>query len=145
MSSGPDRRAHPRADADFTLSLDLPSPQDQGIRVKDISKAGICCFLEEPIPVMTEVAVRLVIPEPGGESTEIRCNGAIVRCDPPAESSLDARESDSVAASAGPSPTPAPGPFEVAIFFLDLDEPERAVIERYVRSRNTARSVGQPA
>jgi len=143
MNTGFDRRAHPRAAADFTLSLDLPSPESHGIRVKDISKAGICCFLDEPISIMTEVAMRLLVPETGREPTEIRCNGAVVRCEPPSAADGGAPGTDRAEVTTGPSPVP--GPFEVAIFFLDLGGPERDVIERYVRSRNTARSVGQPA
>jgi hypothetical protein len=138
-----DQRAHPRTTGGFTLSLDLPSPESRGIRVKDISQAGVCCFLDEPIPIMTEVSLRLIIPGADNKSTEIECNGAVVRCDPPHESVAGAPGTDCAADSANPSPRP--GPFEVAIFFLDLDEPERGVIERYVRSRKTARSVNQPA
>jgi len=143
MNSAFDQRAHPRTTGGFTLSLDLPSPESRDIRVKDISKAGICCLLDEPIPVMTEVSMRLVIPGANNESTEIQCNGAVVRCDPPDEPVARAPGTDRAARSAGPSPRS--GPFEVAIFFLDLDEPDRGVIDRYVRTRETARSVGQPA
>lgn len=143
MNSAFDQRMHPRTTGAFTLSLDLPSAESRGIRVKDLSQAGVCCFLDEPIPIMTEVSMRLVIPGADNKSTEIQCNGAVVRCDPHDESVAGAPGSDRASVSAGPSPRS--GPFEVAIFFLDLDEPERGVIDRYVRSRKTARSIGQPA
>ena len=129
MTFGPDRRKHPRAEADFTLTLDGHTDRDPAILVKDVSKAGICCLLEEPISVMTEVSMRLQIPSDHGGLSEVNCHGAVVRCDPLSESSRQkARDEHG---------SPA---YEVAIFFLHMDETDRETIDHYVHSRLSSKT-----
>lgn len=136
MNANVERRQFPRADADFTLTMDTGLAGADPVPVKDISPAGVCCLLELPLPVMTEVAMRLQIPRQDGTIVEVRCEGAVVRCDP----SPEAPAASEPASGDGPAPN-----FEVAIFFLQVDSAGRDAIEEYVHARLARRPVGQPA
>lgn len=124
MDVGKERRKYPRADADFTVSIDTRPHKSEAIPVKDISKAGVCCLMKTPIPVMTEVNVRLQIPREDGSTTEVNCDGAVVRCDGHMPSTGDNPKSG--------ARTPV---YEVAIFFVHVDEEGMEIISNYVYSR----------
>ena len=134
MNFGPDRRKHPRADADFTLTLEGQPDRDDAILVKDVSKAGVCCLLEEPIPVMTEVSMRLQIPSGYGAVSEVNCHGAVVRCAPLSASSRQKAR--------GEQCSPA---YEVAIFFLHMDSTDRETIDRYVHTLLSSKATSATA
>lgn len=118
-----ERRKHPRADADFNLTIDAVIG-DGSILVKDVSRAGICCVLTEPIKLMTEVGMRLEIPGGDGRTTPVECFGAVVRCDPLSAAAL-AKTEGRLGEDA----------HEVAIFFLHMNEEDREIIDAYVKSR----------
>jgi hypothetical protein len=132
MNRNADRRQFPRAEADFTLTLDGAPPDQAPILVRDISRAGVCCLLDQPVPIMTEVAMRLQVPGPDGSTAEVRCQGAVVRCEPHSEP----------ASATSPE---AAARFEVAIFFLQMDEADRDIIDDYVQAQLDRRPVGQSA
>ena len=119
-----ERRKHPRAEADFSLSIDSVNDGSGSILIKDVSRAGICCVLMEPVKLMTEVGMRLEIPTGCGTTTPVECFGAVVRCDPLSEATR--------AKAGGRLGDDA---HEVAIFFLHMDEEDREVIDTYVTSR----------
>jgi hypothetical protein len=120
-----ERRKHPRAEADFTLALDAVESGDGSILVKDVSRAGICCVLPEPVKLMTEVGMRLEIPTGGGQTAPVEVQGAVVRCDPLSEATR-AKAQGRLGDDA----------YEVAIFFLHMDEEDREIIDAYVKSRS---------
>jgi len=130
MDFGTDRRKFPRAEANFAVIMDTQPSLGESILVKDISKAGVCCLLDTPIPVMTEVRLRLQIPRENGAITEVSCDGAVVRCDP----------SSSGTDSIQPSETGNPS-YEVAIFFVHVTDEGREVIDDYVHSRLEQKAV----
>lgn len=90
--------------------------------VRDVSASGVRCTTERPIPVLSQVHLRLLIPA-GAATRELNCNGAVVRC---------------VRNGAARQPTES---FDTAIFFTDLRETDRAALEDYVaRARSDGSS-----
>ncbi len=124
MDVGNERRIFPRAEADFTVSIDTRPHEGEAIPVKDISKAGVCCLMTTPIPVMTEVNVRLQITREDGNISEVNCDGAVVRCDAKKPPAGDDAKSDA-----------RPQVYEVAIFFVHVDEEGMEIISNYIYSR----------
>lgn len=88
------------------------APGKGAIPVRDLSRAGLCCHLPDPLPLMTQVGLRLEVPGGEGRYTTVTGTGAVVRC--------------------VPAPPDAPGAYEVAIFFVDMSEAHRRVLDRYV-------------
>lgn len=110
---GRERRRHPRAAADWPLTLELESGACQG-RVRDVSRAGVCFYLDRPVPVWTVLGLRLELPAPGGVR-RVAGTGAVVRCE---------AISDHVAH------------YEVAVFLHDMPEPDREALEAYVAAND---------
>lgn len=106
-----DRRQHMRAGAtDFLLTID----SGDTVEVKDVSQAGVCCVVEDPVAEMTEVKLNLQIPQTGdAKPVKFTCHGAVVRC----ERQKDHR-------------------YELAIFFLSIDEYYRDLIQAHVEAQN---------
>jgi hypothetical protein len=114
-SSGAERRQHARATADWPVLLDLPEGSVPA-RLRDISAAGVCFFLDRAVPEMTVLALELQFGK-----RKIRARGAVVR-------------SEKI--------SPHLEHYEIALFLHDIAESDRAVIARYVGG--TSRS-GQAA
>ncbi|MFT7668213.1 MAG: hypothetical protein ACI8X5_000902 [Planctomycetota bacterium] len=76
-ASGRERRQFPRAKADVPITLDLPEGRYEA-RVRDISQAGVCFFLDRPVNMMTQLKIELDLPH-GGAHTVIRGTGIVVR------------------------------------------------------------------
>lgn len=74
--SGRERRRWPRAKADWPISLDLPEGRYEA-RVRDISRAGVCFFLDRSLSIMTRLAIELELPGEG--SRRVRAEGVVVR------------------------------------------------------------------
>jgi hypothetical protein len=71
-------------------------------RLRDVSAAGLCFYLDRPIAEMTVLAVAFALP---GDPRPVQCRGAVVRC---------ARIS------------PALEHYEVAIFLHEISAEDRA-------------------
>ena len=94
---GRERRRHPRSRV-----RDLPLRLDRGekpLRVRDLSRSGVCVFAEEPVRIMTHVRFRFEIGD-GPAAREVTGEGVVVRCE---------------------RLSPALGHYEVAIYFQQLD------------------------
>jgi hypothetical protein len=129
---GRERRQHPRAAAPWSVTLALDDGPHEA-RLRDISRAGVCFFLDRPIAPMTLLALELELPasDPrsgdrparAGQATRasqsvrgsqsIRGNGAVVRCE---------------------RISPGVEHFEIAIFLHDLSESDRERIDALVHS-----------
>ena len=110
-TSGQERRRHPRVQADLPVFLELEDGTHQA-RLRDVSQAGVCFFLDRPIPEMTALALSLELPLTGG-AREVRGNGAVVRCEK-ISAVLDH--------------------YEIAVFLPEIDTEGRAAIASYVGS-----------
>jgi hypothetical protein len=77
QASGRERRRWPRAKGDWPISLELPEGRFEA-RVRDISEAGVCFFLDRSINLMTQLSILLELPH-GERRTTIRGTGIVVR------------------------------------------------------------------
>ena len=110
---GRERRAHPRAVCDGSLTLQL----DEGAypaRLRDVSRAGISFYLDRPVAEMTVLAVRIELPARGGaEAIRIDGRGVVVRC-LAISKSVDH--------------------YEIAVFLNELLDSQRESLDRFVAS-----------
>lgn len=116
-ADGAERRRWERAAADWPITLSLADGVCQG-RLRDLSRGGVCFFLDRPIPMMTLLKLELQIPVPGGVRNVIG-QGAVVRCE-----KISARLDH----------------YEVAVFLQDVAEPDREALEQFVALRQAALS-----
>jgi len=77
--SGSERRRWLRAACDMPVSLNLGGTRCEA-RLRDISRAGVCFFLDRSIPLMTVLDLSLDLRLPAG-LRRIRGAGAVVRCE----------------------------------------------------------------
>lgn len=109
-SSGRERRRHERAQAEWPISITL----DGGLReakIRDVSRSGVCFFLDRPIEEMTLLEISFELPE---HENTLKGRGAVVRCE---------RISTILEH------------FEIAVFLTDMPDPDREAIEKYVADR----------
>jgi hypothetical protein len=106
---GAERRRYPRANAEWPITIVLEDGAHEA-RVRDVSRAGVCFFLDRGLPLMTRLRIELDLPVPDG-IRRIAGNGAVVR---------------SERISAGLDH------YEVAVFLHDIAGPDRSTIEEYV-------------
>lgn len=112
---GAERRRWPRADADIPVAISLDGVVHQA-RVRDVSRAGVCFYLDRPAPLMTVLGVELDAHQ-AGEGRKIRGQGAVVRCE---------------------KISPHVSHYEIAVFFHDMSESDRATLDALVRARLTS-------
>ena len=121
--TGAERRRDPRAALDWPVTIILPDGSHEA-RLRDVSRAGICFFLDRRIPEMTVLALDLDLPvdPPGGPTGHagsggghVRGSGVVVRCQPL---------------------SPMVDHYEVAVFLNDIASEDRARLEAYVAARN---------
>ena len=79
-------------------------------RVRDVSRAGVCFFIDRPIPVMTAMRIDLELPVEEGKRF-ITGGGVVVRCE-----KISARLDH----------------YEIALFLNDIADPDQAALEAYV-------------
>lgn len=108
---GRERRRHPRATLDCPVTVQL---QDGPIeaRLRDVSRAGLCFYLDRRIPEMTILRMALELPaRPGGPKLKIEGSGVVVRCLPIARNVEH---------------------YEVAVFLNDMSEDSREELDAYI-------------
>lgn len=113
-SGGRERRRHARAHADLPITVLL----DDGVheaKIRDVSRGGVCFFLDRAVPEMTALRLEFDLPIPPGVR-RITGQGAVVRCE------KIARMIDH---------------YEIAVFMHDMADPDRETIARYVASLST--------
>lgn len=108
-SRGRERRRWPRAKADWPISLELPEGRFEA-RVRDVSEAGVCCFLDRPLDLMVVLGIELEFP--GMNGATVSGQGIVVRSERISEA-LDH--------------------YEIAVFMPDLSAEDKRTIATYVR------------
>lgn len=117
MNGRAERRGYPRARVDFALRIDDAISIIE-TRARDISCSGLYCQIKKAIPVMTRVAIFLLLPDPGEGGVglrEIKCQGIVVR------NQLRAERDELL--------------YDTAIFFTDLKENDKERIARYINCK----------
>ena len=114
-----ERRKLPRVKGTVGLLVGMES-QSPTTDIRDISLSGISFITDSPIEFMTQLMMTLVLPTVDasskgskGADSRVQCEGAAVRCEPVG---VDGES------------------YEVAVFFMHLDETAKAAIEKYVRA-----------
>lgn len=111
--SGRERRAHPRAEAPWPVDLLLADGPCKA-RLRDVSRSGVCFFVDRPIGMMTLLQLELDLPAngSGAQPRRLRGAGAVVRCE---------------------RISPGVEHYEVAVFLHDLCESDREALDAHVR------------
>lgn len=82
-------------------------------RLRDVSRSGVCFFVERPIGMMTLLQLELELPAaPGAKAHTVRGSGAVVRCE---------------------KISPSLEHYEVAVFLHDVTESDREALDAHVR------------
>ncbi|MCY2961654.1 MAG: PilZ domain-containing protein [Planctomycetota bacterium] len=110
--NGRERRRWARALAEMPITLVGPEGSSEA-RVRDVSRAGVCLFLDRPVPLMTVLGVAFDIATPVGR-TRVQAHGAVVRCERIAK---------------------AVDHWEIAVFLHDMGESDRHALEEFVALR----------
>lgn len=118
---GAERRQWPRARADWPIRLALADGEYEA-RVRDVSRAGVCFFIDREVPVMTRMRIDLELPVPDGLRF-VTGTGVVVRCE---------RISRRIEH------------YEVAVFFHEMAEPDAEALAAYVASTPRASAAGEP-
>ena len=109
--SGIERRRHPRANCDWPITITLDDGVHQA-KLRDVSRGGLCFFLDRRIPEMTILRMSLDLPDRGtGTAAKLEGSGVVVRCQP---------------ISAGVEH------YEIAVFLNDLTDTNRERLDAYV-------------
>ena len=106
---GSERRRWTRAIADLPVTVALSGGRSEA-RLRDISRAGLCFFLDRPIPLMTVLQLSVALPMANGVR-HVNGQGAVVRCERIAKGVEH---------------------YEVAVFVHEMAEADRRTIEEYV-------------
>jgi hypothetical protein len=109
---GAERRRWPRANADLPVNIAIDGATHRA-RVRDVSRAGVCFYLERSVPLMTVLGVELDASAVASGSA-IRGHGAVVRC---------------------AKISPHVSHYEIAVFFHDMSDSDRATLDALVRVR----------
>lgn len=110
--SGRERRQHPRAEAQWPVDLLLADGPCKA-RLRDVSRSGVCFFVDRPIGLMTLLQLELDLPPaPGAKAHKVRGAGAVVRCE---------------------RISPGLEHYEVAVFLHDVSESDREALDAHVR------------
>ena len=107
--SGRERRQHTRVTAEWPITIALVEGLFEA-RLRDISAAGVCFYLDRRIPEMTVLELTFELPNNG---PELNVRGAVVRCEPISQL-IDH--------------------FEVAVFLHELNQKERDAIQSYIET-----------
>lgn len=107
--SGQERRRWLRAACDMPVSLNLGGTRCEA-KLRDLSRAGVCFFLDRPVPMMTQLELALDLRLASG-MRRIRGAGAVVRCERISKA-LDH--------------------YEIALFVHEMAEIDRKAIEEFV-------------
>src|SRR5262245_56404808 len=118
---GSERRRWTRANADLPITLFLAAGKCEA-RIRDLSRSGVCFFLDRPIPMMTVLQMSFALRVKDG-LRQVNGYGAVVRCEKISK---------------------AIDHYEIALFLHEMAEADRRAIEEYVRQRAEAPLPGGP-
>ena len=108
-TKGRERRRYPRIDRPLRIRV-AGEGEQVATQTVNVSCGGTLCWLEQPLPSMTKVAVSLALPK-----RLVRCIGVVVRCQPvPAVKARDH------------------GRYRAALLFTDLSRDDHRAIAEFV-------------
>jgi len=108
---GRERRKFRRARLDLPVTISLDDGEHEA-KIRDVSRGGVCFFLDRPVPEMTALRVDFELPTEHGRR-RITGSGAVVRCEKISRTLEH---------------------YEIAVFVQNMASPDRDTIEQYVAS-----------
>ena len=108
-----DKRRSPRVRENLPIKI-TEGGENLVVESKNISSSGAYCITLKPVPLMSKVALTMLLPGPGNKKCRVDCGGTIVRILPVCVEGKNV--------------------FEAAIFFDNITDQARANIDRYVKS-----------
>jgi len=108
---GRERRKFRRARLDLPITISLDDG-DHEAKIRDVSRGGVCFFLDRPVEEMTALRVEFDLPTEHG-LRRITGDGAVVRCEKISRTLEH---------------------YEIAVFVQNMAAPDRDTIEQYVAS-----------
>jgi len=111
-----ERRGHPRTENILPLKISKKG-LDVITETRNISCSGVYCHVDKPLPLMSKIALTLLLPIQWGRKVcteKIRCNGVVVRSEP-----VILKEVDTACQN-------------IAIFFTNLSKKDKNKIDQYV-------------
>jgi len=115
LSDARERRQWHRAQVEWPITIAMDDGQHQA-RIRDVSRGGVCFFLDRPVREMTVLHMEFELPIDGGRR-RITGTGAVVRCEK-ISAAIDH--------------------YEIAVFMQEMAEPDRDTIERYVAAQRVS-------
>ena len=110
---GPERRQHPRVAAE-DLPILLQGDDRRPLRIRDVSRAGVAFYSEDPIDLMQRVKFAIEVPRADQEPLLVGGEGVVVRCEKLA-GALDH--------------------YEIAVFFQDLPPDAEQAMQGWIDRR----------
>ena len=110
---GDERRNHPRAAVDWPITITLDDG-DHEARIRDVSRSGVCFYLDRRVPEMTVLRMVLDVPAAERGGPPLVGGGVVVRCRPIAD---------------------LVDHYEIAVYLHDMNESDRDRLESYVAVR----------
>lgn len=112
---GAERRRHPRVAVDLPITIALKDGFVEG-RIRDLSRAGVCFFLDRPIPEMTMLGMQLTLQrEDQAQPVSLRGAGVVVRC---------------------MRLSPRLEHYEIAVFLSEIGAQDLARLERFIAAHS---------
>lgn len=113
--SGRERRQWERARAEWPITITLEDGSHEA-RIRDVSRGGVCFFLDRPVREMTTLRIEFDLPV-GSGTRRISGVGVVVRSEKISQ---------------------AIDHYEIAVFLQDMAQPDRETIEAYVGDWRTS-------
>ena len=110
--SGRERRQWQRARAEWPITVVLEDGVHEA-RIRDVSRGGVCFFLDRPVKEMTTLRIEFDLPVESG-MRRISGMGVVVRSEKISQ---------------------AIDHYEIAVFMQEMAQPDRETIEGYVGDR----------
>lgn len=122
-----ERRRHPRAPEQLSFRV-THEKQEVVTETHNLSASGVLCCIHQRIPLMTQVETVFLLPQTKGgkqETHKIKAKGVVVR----QEKTSDGHKG-----------------YDTAIFFTDLSQSSKKILERYIEQsiENRSKSSGKP-
>ena len=116
MTTQPERRKSPRVKHGLPVKVSADE-MDFITQTQDIGVNGALFRLEKAVPLMSRLAMTLLVPshEKKGTTKKIVCNGVVVRCEP-----FHIKETR--------------GEYNIAVYFTALKDSDKKALMKYVNA-----------
>ncbi|MBL7071777.1 MAG: PilZ domain-containing protein [Candidatus Omnitrophica bacterium] len=112
MSDFQEKRSKPRIQQKLAIKV-MEGDYCAVVETNNISESGVYFTADRPLPLMSRVAITLLLPTGSGKNSKIECGGTVVRTAPIASNIKIT--------------------YDTAIFFNDINEKTKNLISRHIK------------